>query len=105
MIIKVPRKVKMASHTYGIKCDSRQSLSAGTCGLTRHIYQEIIMDPSWPLSQKNQTLLHEVMHLIERFWVVKLDDNDIDRIAEGLAVFLFDNLGIELDWSDVDLPD
>ena len=39
------------------------------------------------------------MHMIERYCVVKLDDTDIDRIAEGLAMFLFENLDIQLDWS------
>ena len=55
-----------------------------------------------PPSELNQTFLHEILHLVERFLVVKIDDVDVDRIAEGLAVILFDNLGIEFDWSEVD---
>jgi len=99
MKVKVPPKVKVASHSYLIRFDRKVLRSASANGLARHTYQDIIVSDDVAMSERNQILLHELLHLVERFWGVKLDDIDIDRIAEGLAVILFDNLGIELDWS------
>lgn len=64
--------------------------------------QEVWIDPDSPLSQKNETLLHEVLHLISMVFSCSLDEDNIDRIAEGYAELLFNNLGIELDWSDIE---
>ncbi len=100
MKVKVPQKIKLLTHTYDVEFNKQELSSAGTIGLCQHIYGKIIVGNNFPLSQMNQSFLHEYMHLVERFLVVKLDDTDIDRIAEGIAVLL-ENLGIELDWSDI----
>ena len=98
--IKIPREIKIASHTYTIKFDSKALISAGgSAALVRHLYKEILLEKSLPPSELSQSFLHEFIHCIERIWVVKIDDVDVDRLAEGLAVFLFDILGIEFDWS------
>ena len=103
MKIKIPKHIKLLTHSYKIRFDTKALTSAGTCGLTRHLYQDIIIDKaSLPPSEVDQVFLHELLHVIERHFIVKLDDADIDRIAEGLAVILFDNLGIEFDWSEIE---
>jgi len=102
MKVKVPQKIKILTHTYNIRIDSRFTMGAGAQGITRHIYQEIILDGIQPKSELDQVFLHELIHTIERHFCVKLDDPDVERISEGLAIILFDNLGIELDWSDVE---
>ena len=33
---------------------------------------------------------------------VKSEDSDTTRMANGWGEFLFNNLGIELDWSDIE---
>ena len=102
MKIRIPKQIKIATHTYKVRLNSREAIAGGSAGLTKHIYEEIILDNLVPPSQLNQIFLHEVLHMIERYFVVKLEDNDIDRIAEGLAMFLFDNLGIEFVWDDIE---
>lgn len=100
--IKIPKEIKILTHTYKIKFDAKELVSSGTGGLTRHLYQQIILDnKAYPPSELNQIFLHEVMHLIERHFCVRLEDVDTDRISEGLAEFLFNNLGIEFDWSNI----
>jgi len=98
MKVVIPRQIKMASHTYGIELNRVKCSGAGTIGLCNHLEQKIYIDDISAKSQLDQALLHEIMHMIERFFVVRIDDNDIDRIAEGLAILLFDNFGIEFDW-------
>ena len=100
MKIKVPIKLKIASHEYTIKDDEQALKSASTVGEARHIYHDILIDFNRVSSEVTQTFLHEYLHCIERFWNVKIDDNDVDRLAEGVAV-LFNNLNIEFDWSDI----
>ena len=102
MKVKIPREIKLLTHTITVKFDPKAVYSAGTCGITKHIYKEIILDNyNLPKSELDQVFLHEYLHVVERHFAVKLDDNDIERISEGLANFLFNNLGIEFDWSDI----
>jgi len=99
MKVTIPRKIKMLTHTYDIVFDNRELAASSCIGLTRFLHQKIILSKGVePDSELNQIFLHEILHTIERHFGMKLDDMDIDRLAEGLAVFLFDNLGIEFDW-------
>jgi len=99
MEVKIPKQIKILTHTYTVKFDSKELLSSGTCGLCKHLQQEIILEPNHPKSEVNQIFLHEFIHTIERHLCVKLDDADVERLSEGWATLLFDNLGIEFDWS------
>ena len=101
MKVKIPRKIKMLTHPYTIKFDEKVTLSAGTIGLTRHYYQDICLTRELPPSELNQLFLHEVLHTIERHFNIKLEDQDVDRLSEGLCIFLFENLGIEFVWDDI----
>ena len=98
MKVKVPQKIKILTHTYDVGFDRKELAAAGTIGLCQHIYSKIIVTDNMPPSQRNEAFLHEYLHLVERYLIVKLDDSDIDRLAEGIAVLL-ENLGVELDWS------
>ena len=70
--------------------------------MTRHLYQKIYLDKdATPRSEVDEIFLHELIHIIERHMGMKFDDMDIERLAEGLCIILFDNLGIEFDWSNI----
>ena len=99
--IKIPREIKVCSHTYKVELSSDVSFKHNSIGIVKHDEQKIIIDSNNAKSQIDQTFLHEYMHLVERFLVVKLDDADVDRIAEGIAILLKNNLNITLDWSDI----
>jgi len=101
MKVKVPKQIKLLTHTYDVKFDSKFVEAAGTCGLTRHWYQEILLDNNQPKSEIDQIFFHEVFHIIERRFCIKIDDADIERFTEGLMEILVNNLGIELDWSEI----
>ncbi len=67
-----------------------------------HRNQIINIETSVPLSIRNQTLLHEVIHIVDRVYVCRMDEDDLERLSNGLSELLFDNLGIELDWSEIE---
>ena len=97
--VKIPREIKILTHTYKIRFDTKELASVGAGGLTKHLYQEIVLDNKIsPKSELDQIFLHEYIHTIERHFCVKINDDDVERISEGLAELLFTNLGIEFDW-------
>lgn len=102
MKIKVPKEIKLLSHTYQVRSNTKELISAGAMGLTRHLFQWINVDTrNVPPTERDQTLLHELFHVIERHFNLKIEDEDIDRFSEGFASILFDSFGIKLDWSDI----
>lgn len=103
MKIKVPKTIKIASYDYDIKFNTKELLAHGTQGLASHIYKSVTIDNELHPTEMRQVLLHEILHCIERAWTIKIDDADIDRIAEGISMLLFDekNFNLELDWSDI----
>ena len=72
-------------------------------GFINHITQIIGIERELPASQRDVTLIHEVLESVNRHYNCGLSDENIDRIAHGMAEFFFDNLGIELDWRDIEI--
>ena len=101
MKVKIPKKIKFLTHEYEIVFDTKELQSAGTMGLTRHLFQKITLDNKvTPPSELNQIFLHEFIHVIERHMCIKIDDADVDRISEGISELLL-QLGVEFDWSNI----
>lgn len=104
MKIKVPKTIKIATHSYPVSYNKDLRCDEGFVGKVKHRVPGIEIEPDQAFSQKNQTLLHEVLHIISRTYSCDLDEGNIDRIAEGFSELLFNNLGIELDWSEITPP-
>ena len=102
MRIKVPREIKMASHKYTVKFDPHMRHDEACYGQVNHRRQEINIETSVPPSTRNQTLLHEVLHIIDNVYVCGMDEGDLERLSSGLSEFFFNNLGVELDWGDIE---
>jgi len=97
--IKVPGEIKIGTHTYKIMFDRAIRTDDDRIGEANHRTQIIKIWTEAPLSMKNEALLHELIHIAEYYFRVRIDDADIDRIAQCMCDFLFNNLGIEFDWS------
>lgn len=76
-------------------------LDEGWKGSVNFRTREILLDPAQSKNQREFSLLHEVIHIIDNAFECDLDEKNISRIAEGFQVFLQDNLGLEFDWSDI----
>lgn len=99
--IRVPKEIKVGGHTYKVTYRKFLGKDTGDRGVTAHRRQKIEVDPDNPYSQKNATLLHEILHLIEIVFNLDLRDEDTDRISEGLYQVLSDSFGIKFDWSNI----
>ena len=58
--------------------------SAGTMGAANRNHQTIIICKDNHEEQQNDTLLHEVIHMISRELMMDLDEQTIARLAVGL---------------------
>lgn len=103
MKIKIPKTVKIGTHTYSIELDPHLHSDEKDYGQINYRAQTIRVWLDAPLSIKNEALLHEVIHLAQSIYRVDISDADIDRVAETIGGFLFNNLGIEFDWSGIDV--
>ena len=101
MIIKLPNKIKIGTHTYKINLDQNLHSDDKDYGQINYRAQEIKIWSAAPPSVKNEALLHEVIHLSQQIYRVEITDQDIDRVAETIAEFLFNNLGIEFSWDNI----
>ena len=101
MKVKIPEKIFSLTHPYRIKFQRRLWMEENTQGYINHTTQIIGIEPECPPSQRDVTLIHEVIESVNRHTRCGLDDTQIDRVAHGIAEFFFSNLGIEFDWSDI----
>ena len=101
MIIKIPKIVRIGSCVHDVSQKRNLKLVEGCWGVTRRVVSTITVDADLPPAHKANTFLHEVMHMIDMEYSCGLDEDNIERIANGLFVLLADNLGIELDWGDI----
>lgn len=100
MKIKIPKEVMFGCLTYKIYLDESQD-DAEFSGSALHKKLEIRINPILPDIRKNLALIHEVVHAFTKIYVVDPSDRDVELLANGFSEFLFRNLDIELDWSDI----
>ena len=101
MKIKIPQKIKLGIHEYQIRYNSVLWHEEALKGSANHLKEVIDIDPHLAPNQKIVTLLHEINHIINDQYSCKLDEAEINSMAEGMAELLIDNLFIEFDWSTI----
>lgn len=101
MKVKIPKTIKIGTLLYGVVFTPHLVADDKLFGRTDTRRQEIQIDNDIPFSCMNITLLHEILHIIQDVYRVDMTDENTDRVASGIAELLFNNLGIEFDWSDV----
>ena len=101
MKVKVPATIKIATHSYNVSFRPHLRTDEKLDGFANHRTGELALEPEQPDSQKGVTLIHESIHIIQKIYEVGIDENDTERLAQGLMELLANNLGIELDWSDI----
>jgi len=99
MKVKVPIEMECNIHIYKTQFTPNLIAVDKLTGKADHHRMLIEIDPILPNSQRAQTLCHERIHIMDRQYSLGLSEDDIDRLAEGVAEFIVKNLGIELDWS------
>ena len=101
MKVKVPNKIKIGVNTYNVEYLPDELFNDNEFGACWHRKELITIDPSSKETQKYTTFLHETIHLVEKSYSFKISESEVDMIAHGMVELLRDNIGIELDWSDI----
>lgn len=100
--IEVPSRIQIGGHYYKVIMDDRIS-DFGQRGDINYLRQKITVRVNSPISQRSESLVHEVIHFINQVYCNgSLEERDIDPLSEGLWQFL-SQLGIELDWSNIEV--
>uniref|UniRef100_A0A6M3KLG6 SprT-like domain-containing protein n=1 Tax=viral metagenome TaxID=1070528 RepID=A0A6M3KLG6_9ZZZZ len=101
MIVKVPRSIKIGNFNFKVKFTEHLKVDdnwRGSCNQRKGLIE---IDPIAGNSM-NRTLIHEVVHMIDFNYECGFDEDTTSRIANGVSELIFDNLGVELDWSGID---
>jgi len=102
MKVKIPKEIKIGAWKYGVDLVRGLKIKDGYWGDTRHTRHTLAIDKDLPNLERDSTLIHEVLHIIDQQFVLKLSEEDITRLENGLAEFLFNNLRIEFVWNEVE---
>ncbi len=88
-------ELKIGPHSYSIKFVDRQhpelndpTSSYGVCIIET---REILIQKGIPYSLKLSTLMHEVMHVFEDLYSLKISHKDLNFTADMLTCILWDN--------------
>lgn len=100
MKVKIPQSVKIGNFNYKIKFTEHLKIDENWRGSCNQRTGLIEIDPIGGDSM-NRTFVHEVIHMIDFNYGCDLNEDTASRIAHGIAEFIFDNLGIELEWDDI----
>ena len=100
MKLLVPRVIPLASRRYKVVQKSlRDENWLGTISHNQNLVIEI--DPVQGPTGRATSLWHEIIHGIDKVWQLKLSEDNIGNLAEGLNQVMQDGFRIELDWSDI----
>jgi len=100
MKIKVPQKTRSGLLVYKVVLNNILHWEEGSEGLCNHRTKQIDIDPCSPFI--DETFLHEKLEQINRAYALKMEHDLINTLSFAFAEFLWHDLGIEFDWSEID---
>ena len=100
MKVKVPKTLQIASFRYTLGFAELND-NHHLLGQCRNDKQQMVFEPNLTQQTKDQALWHEVLHAIDTCYSCKLEEEEIDRTAQGITAVLKNDFGIEFDWEDI----
>lgn len=100
--IKVPDSIKIGGHKYKIILDNgKRMVDEAINGEVNYRKQQIFINATRPDSQKQEALIHEILHCADRtYGAGNISETTLGSLSEGLNQ-AFNELGIELKWQDI----
>ena len=95
--MKIPKVLKICGHEYKIEIDNNLMKHHDNYGISNSVSQVIKIDTSFSHSQTVDTLIHEIIHIIDNNMKIKLDEDNVCRLANLLSTTIIDN---KLDFLD-----
>lgn len=100
MKVKVPKKIWIGATDYKIKLSEHLRIDEARFGCIDRRLGTITIDKYQRNTSRSVSFYHEVLHQINDDVTLHLDDDDIDRLATALNLFLVQNKLLELDWEE-----
>ena len=100
VVIKIPKEIKVGSHTYRLWFDERED-DGNFRGTILHSKREIMLNPKLHQQDLRVTFLHEIVHALNKAYSQNLPEDDVSVLGEALGTLLFSILDIDFDFSDV----
>lgn len=91
---KIPDKVRINGIIYDVEIANYEGNDFVSINYWGHCYHDkckIVLNKSIDKQKLEQTFLHEIIHIINIDYELKLDEDDVTRLANGLYAFLKDN--------------
>lgn len=90
----IPASIKIGAQIYSVRFEKGLNHNHNAAGQSRHLKNEIILDPDQAQTQIEDTFLHEVLHCID--WQQKIfssdeDEAQISRLTSLLLQVIKDN--------------
>lgn len=101
MKVKIPREIKIGAYNYKVVYAPNLVYDHKLLGQALAEKQLIRIEPDTTPQTKEVTLWHEIVHSINDVYGCELDENNIDRIAQGITAILKNDFNIEFDWSEI----
>jgi len=88
--IKQIKYIPIGGEKFRIVWDADGLMADSATGQFRPLQQEIALHPILETNPLEvfKTILHESIHGLEKFMVFRLDDEDIERLSQGLGTIL-----------------
>ncbi len=78
----------MDYHYQELECVSKEELKRGEVNF---INREIKVDNTMDKPTIAETVIHEVIHAIDDLMVIELEENQVNQLGAGMAMFIKDN--------------
>ena len=106
MKVKIPKELQFAGRTYTVNLTENLIRDEGDRGRVLWHTQEIMLARNLQGETRDVTFLHEVIHCIDEHLCGRggLSESITCALSDGIFQFL-KTLGIEFDWSSVEVLD
>ena len=101
-LVKVPSQIKIGALRANVSVVPYIHADDNFKGLFNQRTEQLQIDNQLGGRVRDTTFLHEVAHMIAINYEIGMNEEEISRTANGLFEFLYYNLGIELDWSEIE---
>lgn len=87
-----PDTIKVLGHNYAVVYDPKLlAKSNGNPGEVNYFLNEIVLSDEVPDSSRNETLIHEILEVLNNRLQLEIPHNTITVLSEGLYQTLRDN--------------
>ena len=101
MKVGIPRTIRAGVVVGNVYLEKNLSGDDGYKACYNKRTNELLVDADIESGLRDRSFLHEVVHMIDENYGCGLGEEDTSRLANGFLEFLW-QLGIELDWADIE---